>query len=249
MSKETVTLQVNGFEVNAQFSIENRDNLFIPLLKRLKHLKILKESRVVVFIAAPPGVGKSTLSAYLEMLSKSVKGLMPIQVLGLDGFHHKNDYLKNHTLVIDGKQVLLNDVKGCPETFDIEKFLSYLSKINNDHVMWPIYDRTQHEVIDNQMEVNQDIVIVEGNWLLLDEDLWRDAHLFADYTIFIEANEADLENRLIERKMTGGKSKEEAQQFYNRSDRKNIQRVLNHRLGSDVTLQLTDSKEYIKKEK
>lgn len=249
MKHENVTLQVNGFNVDAMFSLDNRDNLFIPLLKHLKHLKSLKQDRLVAFIAAPPGVGKSTLSAYLERLSKATPDLTPVQVLGLDGFHHKSDYLKSNYLKTDAKCILLNDVKGCPETFDIDKFLSYLSQINNDQVMWPIYDRTKHDVIDNQIKIKEDIVLVEGNWLLLDEHKWRDARQYADFTIFVEAHEADLKNRLVERKITGGKSKEEAEEFYERSDKKNIVRVLKHRLYSNMTLQLTKNKDYIKKEK
>lgn len=247
MSMEIVRLNVNGFEFDAHFSKENRDEIFIPLLTHLIQLKKQKNSRVIAFIAAPPGVGKSTLAAYLETLSKSIETTLSVQTLGLDGFHHRSEYLKNHSMVIDGHQVLLNDVKGCPETFDIDKFTSYLSQLNDDHLMWPIYDRNQHDVIDNQIEVNADILIVEGNWLLLDEEGWRDCVSFADYSIFIEASEFSLQDRLIARKMAGGKSREEAEDFYKRSDRKNILRVLNHRLASDLTLELTDTEIYRKK--
>lgn len=249
MSYDHLELMINGFKVNAIFSKDTTNDIFIPLLKHLSEIKKTREGRVVAFIAAPPGVGKSTLCAYLEHLSNTTEGLTPIQSIGLDGFHHKGEYLRRHTLVIDGKETLLNDVKGCPETFDIERFMLYLHHIDDDSWRWPIYDRKLHDVVDEQILLSKDILIVEGNWLLLDEPKWRDCHTFADVSIFIEANEYDLKERLIKRKMSGGKSREAAEAFYSSSDQKNIHRVCHRRCMSDVTLVLKEDGVYHEKEK
>ena len=90
---------------------------------------------------------------------------------------------------------------------------------------WPIYDRTLHNPKNDAMLVNKDIVLLEGNYLLLDEAPWRDLKQYCDYSIFLYGDEAMLEKRLIERKAKGT-TMEEAIAFYKRSDQKNVQRVL-----------------------
>lgn len=32
--------------------------------------------------------------------------------LGMDGFHRRQEYLKSHTMMVDGKEVVMVDVKG-----------------------------------------------------------------------------------------------------------------------------------------
>ena len=50
-------------------------------------------ARTIVFLAAPPGAGKSTLAAVLERLAQSQPGMPRVQAVGMDGFHHTNAYL------------------------------------------------------------------------------------------------------------------------------------------------------------
>lgn len=101
-------------------------------------------------------------------------------------------------------------------------------------IEWPIYDRKLHDVGSERLRVDADIVLVEGNWLLLDEPGWRDLKQMADLSIFIEAREVVLEPRLIQRKMMGGLSKEAAVAFYKNSDQKNVKRVLEHHSEPDI---------------
>ena len=95
------------------------------------------------------------------------------------------------------------------------------------------------------MLVNKDIVLLEGNYLLLDEAPWRDLKQYCDYSIFLYGDEAMLEKRLIERKAKGT-TMEEAIVFYKRSDQKNVQRVLVHRLEADCVLYLDGQGVYTK---
>ena len=55
------------------------------------HLDVYK--RQIVFMAAPPAVGKTTLCEFLEYLSKQDQEFTDIQALGLDGFHYHSDYI------------------------------------------------------------------------------------------------------------------------------------------------------------
>ena len=84
----TVELTINGFTYPARYTEENIEELFVPFLQRLEDLRKRTGRRIIAFVAAPPAVGKSTLVAFLEKLSREREGLHPIQAIGLDGFHY-----------------------------------------------------------------------------------------------------------------------------------------------------------------
>jgi len=236
-------LEVNGFKYEAFFSQKEIDNIYIPLLKKITNLRDKKGKRIIVFLAAPPATGKSTLALFLEKLSKEMPDITPIQSLSLDGFHYNNDYLNSHKIVIQGVEHSLYKIKGMPETFDLIEFNKSLKSIKDKNIKWPIYDRNIHDPVMDKVEVTADIILIEGNWLLLDEDNWRELKSFCDYSIFIEAEEKLLKTRLIQRKMKGGLTQEEALEFYERTDGKNILRVMNNRIASDLTLKKLESGE------
>lgn len=204
----------------------------------------LAAARTIVFLAAPPGAGKSTLAAVLERLAQSQPGMPRVQAVGMDGFHHANTYLDRHTLDCpDGKSVSLRSIKGAPETFDVEGFARALheTRVSSDPVQWPAYSRVVHDVVADGPIVSAPIVIVEGNYLLLDEGPWRDLAELCDLSIFVEADEAMLRERLVARKVRGGLSRTEAERFFEQSDGKNVRRVLAHRRSADITMTLDSS--------
>jgi pantothenate kinase len=87
--------------------------------------------------------------------------------------------------------------------------------------------------------------LIEGNWLLLDEPGWRDLKALSDYSIFIRSNETMLKERLINRKVRGGLTPEAASAFYEKSDRKNIERVMNRQLEADLVLDMLSTGEKV----
>ncbi|MFT9497628.1 hypothetical protein, partial [Anaerosolibacter sp.] len=120
-----------------------------------------------------------------------------------------------------------------------------INNLKNNNVQWPIYDRNLHDVVEDQILVAKDIVLIEGNWLLLNEDGWKDLIGYCDYSVFIKADESMLKNRLVERKIRGGLSEEKSVEFYERSDSKNIKRVLEHSLKADLELELIKNGKYV----
>ena len=231
-------MKINGFEMKAVYNEETIQKVFLPLLKHLQQLQKQKDERLVVFIAAPPAVGKTTLSQFLEYLSKEEKELTEIEAIGLDGFHYHSDYINSHDAVIFGEIVPMKQVKGCPETYDTEKLRQKLEFIKTEDILWPIYDRNFHDVVEDQIKVTKDIILIEGNWLLLNEEPWKSMQQFADYRILILAEEEMLKERLISRKEKGGLSREQAEKWYQNSDSKNVKRVLNHSSRDHLNLQL-----------
>ncbi len=181
---------INGITVNATYSDTTVNEVFIPLLKHLAQLHNVKQRRILVMLAAPPGTGKSTLVSFLEHLAKSVIPDKRVQAVGMDGFHLRQEYLLTHTVELDGEQIPMARIKGAPITFDLQALRTKIEEVAQGQICkWPHYDRQLHDPVDNAITIDADIVLIEGNYLLLDMDDWRDLSRFADYTIVLTADE------------------------------------------------------------
>ena len=245
----TCRLMINGLAHKVQFNQATIDNLFIPFLRRMSKTQKKLGRRMIIFMAAPPGVGKSTLALFLERLSNTDEEIVPVQALGLDGFHYPNSYLTTHSLNRDGKNIPLSSIKGSPETFAVDKLIGKLTDVRQKDIRWPVYDRTIHDVIDNMVTVRRPIVILEGNWLLLGEEQWQNVRSFADYTLFVTADPVDLKNRLIQRKIAGGSTLEAAKRFYQQTDKINVERCLKKSWPAEETWQMLADGDYQLKNK
>ncbi|MBQ7455760.1 MAG: nucleoside/nucleotide kinase family protein [Clostridia bacterium] len=225
---------VNGFPVRAEYEDGTVENVFRPLLRRWEAMRRERGGRLIVFLAAPPAAGKSTLAAFLQRLSGDA-----LQAVGMDGFHYPQTYIETHTLPRGGQEVPMRSQKGAPDTFDVEKLDAALRALRAGDVLWPAYDRKAHDVVENAVLVTAPIVLVEGNYLLLDAPVWRD--LPRDDAVFLQADEALLRPRLIARKMRGGLTQAEAEAYYEACDGPNARLVLERSLPADVTLRLTEN--------
>ena len=121
----TFQLEVNGRAAAAEYRDADVERVLLPLLDRIARCTERADAaraRTIVFIAAPPGAGKSTLAATLERLAGEDPRLPRMQAIGMDGFHFPNAYLDSHDATLaDGRTLPLRAVKGAPETFDVEK--------------------------------------------------------------------------------------------------------------------------------
>ena len=84
-----------------------------------------------------------------------------------------------------------------------------------------------------------DIVLLEGNYLLLDEDGWRDLSAFADYTVSVAADEELLRERLIERRIKTGVERDAAVRFVDFSDMPNVRLCLRKTMPADLRLRIS----------
>ena len=78
-------VNINGIDVNARYTEDNINDIFIPLLQELIRLQRTKKKRTLAFFAAPPGAGKSTLVSFLQKLSVEDSDLVNVQSIGMDG--------------------------------------------------------------------------------------------------------------------------------------------------------------------
>lgn len=232
-----MTLPVNGFDVEARYDDATVETVLLPLLAEIGARARAVPERLIVFLAAPPATGKSTLAAFLERLAAQTPELPRIQAVPMDGFHFHQDYILSHTVTRGGEIIPMKRVKGAPDTFDVEKLRRTLLRARHEDVLWPGYDRRLHDVVEDATAVTAPALLVEGNWLLYDAPGWRG--LPHDFSIFIEAREALLRERLIARKMRGGLSREEALAFYRETDGPNVCLCMERRLLADAALEMT----------
>ena len=238
-------LVVNGLNQNVRFREETVRTLFLPFLNRLAELQRAKQHRLIVFLAAPPATGKSTLVLFLEQLARNSEGMPVLQAIGLDGFHFHAEEIAGKTVCRDGETIPMREVKGCAESFNAEKLCSKLKSLcGQEEISWPVYDRRMHDVVEDVLKVNGDIILLEGNWLLLQEPRWQAVRQYADYTVLLRAEAAQLKERLIQRKIQGGKTAAEAAAFYLHSDRFNVERVLQDSGTADEEWQLMENGDY-----
>jgi pantothenate kinase len=232
-------VNINGIDINAKYSDDEITGIFEPLLKKLTEIHKEKGRRVLVFLAAPPGAGKSTLASFLEHLSKKRAEFENLQAIGMDGFHRRQEYLQTHSLIREGKEVSMVEVKGTPETFDLEKLENAIKIVLNDKTCgWPAYDRLLHNPVENAITVDSEIVLLEGNYLLLDTEGWKELSDYADYTISISANEDMLRDRLVTRRIASGHEKESAAAFVDFSDMYNVRLCAEHSKKADLMLKV-----------
>lgn len=230
-----VKLNINGLSTEAYFDDAEIDNIHKPLLKRLAEKQEKLQRRMVVFLAAPPGTGKSTLVSFWEYLARQETDLPAIQALPMDGFHHYNTFLAENNL---------KQFKGAPRTFDVHKLFQKLQALHRPACYWPQYDRNLHDPVEDAIQVEAPLVIVEGNWLLLNQPEWQPLRALCDFSIFIEASPEMLSERLICRKMRGGLTREQATTFFHTTDGPNVLNVLENSQPADMNMVMNENGGY-----
>jgi len=220
-----LNLNVAGFDQDLEIPDDEFKSRYRPLVEAILKLDDGSDGRKIVFLAGPPGCGKSTLAAAVGALAGGLYH-KTVTVLPMDGFHFPNAYLDAHGL---------RHRKGAPESYDRVRFADALRRLHQgEKLAWPVYDRNIHDPVPDAVPVPpKGIFIVEGNYLLLDEPGWRELGHLADLKVFIMGVEEALVDRLIGRHVRGGKTPDQARDWVNRLDRENIRRVLASRRTPD----------------
>jgi pantothenate kinase len=151
-------------------------------------------TRAVVGITGPPGAGKSTVAAQIVELAGKI---VPAVVAPMDGFHRSAAELTEMGIL---------ELKGVPDSFDAVGFVALLRRLRtstHDSLAWPTYDRARQEVVPSGTVVRPDdrLVIVEGNYLLLDAPPWDGVRPLLDAVWYLDAPVAVITARLVERLM------------------------------------------------
>lgn len=187
-----------------------------------------RADRRLIAIAGPPGAGKSSL-AEAVVSALNARGVAAM-VLAMDGFHLDDRILAARGLLAR---------KGAPETFDFGGLEAALLRIRReDSVILPTFDRSREIAIAGAVELLAEtrFVVVEGNYLCLDEDPWRRLAPIWDLKVFLEVPRDELERRLLARWAAHGFDAETAAEKARGNDIPNANRVVRARLPVNLTL-------------
>lgn len=180
--------------------------------------------RFLVGIAGAPGSGKSTLAADLAVE-------LGATVVPMDGYHHPNAVLDDRGL---------RDVKGAPETFDADAFVAAIGRVSTaeSDVLLPDFDRVGDEPRPGRIRVRSTdrIVIVEGNYLLLDRSPWSALTDLFDVSAYLDLDRATRVDRLIARHVEFGASLDDATAFVRDSDEANTRVIEPTRERADAII-------------
>lgn len=185
-------------------------------------------ARRILGIAGAPGAGKTTYARELVAASE-----VPAVQVPMDGFH-----LADSALAALG----LRDRKGAPETFDAWGYAALLERLRSgDEPVWaPGFERGLEQALAGVILVPPEIelVVTEGNYLLLDRPEWRAVRAQLDEVWFLDADEDVRRARLAARHVEFGKSPDAAERWVARVDDPNAALVVASRASADRVVTL-----------
>lgn len=202
------------------------------LIDRVRNLHAMKRGgRIIIGIAGSPGSGKSTLAHNLVSDINSGAN-MPAVHVPMDGFH-----LSNSTL----DRLGFRSSKGALHTFDGWGFIGLLHRVTNEtgHVVYaPSFHREVDEGVagDIAVEPSHTIIVVEGNYLLVDQEPWKKAKPLLTESWFCHTPDDERFSRLVERHTLFGKTPDAAREWVTNVDNRNAEVIENTRRFADVVV-------------
>jgi pantothenate kinase len=195
------------------------------------HLQMLETllasgNRKVLGLIGAPGSGKSTLATALKDHFAGRAVIVP-----MDGYHLANTELA---------RLERAHRKGAEDTFDSAGYVSLLHRIRNQQpgevIYAPEFRREIEEPIAGAIAVHPEtqLVITEGNYLLLDRAHWADVRSLLDQAWYVDVDDEVRRERLVRRHMQFGRDRQAAIDWVENTDEPNARLIASTRDKADV---------------
>lgn len=185
-----------------------------------------RSHQIIVGLAGPPGAGKSTTAQRLhQLLPHSV-------VLPMDGYHYTKSKLQTFDDPVEAFRR-----RGAHWTFDGQAFLRDLKSLRRDGSgSFPSFDHAIGDPVENDILISSEdhkIVLVEGNYLLLEEWPWSEVKACLDFCYFLHCPIEVIEERVRRRHVSVGNTLEEAAERVAYNDSPNACLILSSAIRAD----------------
>ena len=191
--------------------------------------------RAILGITGSPGAGKTTLA---EHLVRELNGDGPPWVahVPMDGFHLAD---------VELDRLGRRDRKGAPDTFDAAGYAALLRRLRDEKdegvVYAPGFERVLEQPIAGAIPVPRAarLIVTEGNYLLLREDVWARVRAQLDEVWFCDLAEEERIRRLVARHEEFGKDHDTAVAWALGTDQRNADLVCATRERADLVVPTT----------
>jgi pantothenate kinase len=165
------------------------------------------QNRVIVILSGPPGSGKSTIAAKVVSRLNASSTTPFAAVLPMDGFH-----LSRATLDAMPNSADAYARRGASWTFDEAGVLNLVEKLSksrfelSETILAPSFDHAVKDPIEGGIILRPEVkfVLLEGNYLLLDEEPWDKIKGLVDEAWFVDVDPIMAKERIAKRHIKSG---------------------------------------------
>jgi type I pantothenate kinase len=196
--------------VNEEVSLDEVVEAYLPLSRLLnlhvaaaRNLSSVKDAFLgrpagrppyVIAVAGSVAVGKSTFARILRTLIARWPDRPKVELITTDGFLHPNAVLQDRGLMTR---------KGFPESYDMRRMIHFLTDIKSGEaeVAAPLYSHMAYDIVPGESQIikQPDVLIFEGLNVLQSGAFPVLASDFFDFSVYLDAEEADIEEWFLER--------------------------------------------------